>query len=123
MATSAVAASQPTGEEGLFDASVLDGLRSIFGDATSALLSKTRAIINERLEQMAGMDAAASPDALARMCHEIGGMAGQIGLTTLSRHALSMEGDVKAGAVADLSAAKAELERLARASVAALPSQ
>lgn len=108
-------------DEPLVDAAVLDGLRAVFGDAVSALLSKTRAIVLERLDQMGPLAEAGSADPLARLCHEVGGMAGQIGMTALSRAALGLEIDLKAGAVEDMSAATASIDRLARESVAALP--
>jgi len=108
-------------DEPLVDAAVLEGLRAVFGDAVSALLSKTRAIVLERLDQIGPLAEAGSAEPLARLCHEIGGMAGQVGMTALSRAALGLEIDLKAGAVRELPAAVASIDRLARASLAALP--
>jgi HPt (histidine-containing phosphotransfer) domain-containing protein len=110
-----------TEEEALVDTTVLDGLRAVFGDAVGALLSKTRSIINERIAQAGPLAETGAAEPVARICHEIGGMAGQIGMAALSRAALALEVELKSGAVEDMPAAMAQLSRLAHDSVAALP--
>ena len=107
-------------EAGLIDSAVLDGLRKIFGDRTATLLSRTRQMVTERIATIEGM-AQREPDAaMARVAHEIGGMAGQVGMARLSREALALERLCLSDKAAATPAAR-ELVALARDSLAALP--
>ncbi|SEA80344.1 Hpt domain-containing protein [Rubrimonas cliftonensis] len=108
----------------LVDEAVVESLRAIFGDATGALMSKTRAIITERLGQMDGVTASGEVETLGRLAHEVGGMSAQVGLSRLSATALSLEalcgrsptGDAVRRAYAEVaSVARASLERLPQA--------
>lgn len=117
-ATKANTSPEPTP---LIDATVLDGLRAAFGERIAMLLSRTRAVIVERVGQIAARaDQGGSPE-MARLAHEVGGMAGQVGMTRLGAAALALEalcGGADPRAVAQ---AVAEVERLAQQSLAALP--
>jgi hypothetical protein len=109
------------GASDLFDAAALDALREIFGDRTAMLLSRTRQMVVERMGMMAEVEGPDRGERLARIAHEVGGMAGQVGMTRLSREALAMERLCREGDAAAVDRAVDALDALARDSLAALP--
>lgn len=112
----------PSGDAPLFDESALTGLRAAFGDKIAMLLSRTRAVIEERVSQIAPLAAQGPSQALGRLAHEVGGMAGQVGLSRLGAAALALEALCEAGGDADaVRDAAARLSLLSDASLAALP--
>lgn len=102
----------------LVDHAVVEGLRAVFGDATAALLSKTRAIILDRLAQMATAERSGEWERLGRLAHEVGGMAAQVGLARLSDAALALEAACQNDAdAAALSRDMAAMDAIARTSL------
>jgi HPt (histidine-containing phosphotransfer) domain-containing protein len=84
----------PRGDSNLLDLSVLDQLREVFGERTEILLTRTRQMVCERMAQMADEEPG---DRLARIAHEVAGMAGQVGMVRLSREALDLERMCRSG--------------------------
>lgn len=114
---------QTTSDEApLIDASVIDGLRAAFGERIAMLLSRTRAVIAERAGQIAARAQDGPTPEMARLAHEVGGMAGQVGLTRLSAAALSLEALCGDGDAAAIALAAGHVETLARLSLDVLPS-
>jgi len=113
----------PAADAPVFDAAALDGLRAAFGARIGVLLDRTRAVISERVAQMAPLAGEGPSRALGRLAHEVGGMAGQVGLARLGAAALALEALCEAGgapeAVRDAADALAALSAL---SLEALPS-
>jgi HPt (histidine-containing phosphotransfer) domain-containing protein len=105
----------------LIDQTVLQGLREIFGPRSATLLARTRQMVAERVETLGRMAEAGPDDRLARLAHEIGGMAGQVGMKRLSRDALALERLCRTGDLVEIRTATAALGKLAAASLAALP--
>ncbi len=113
----------PPADAPLFDELALQGLRAAFGDKIAMLLGRTRAVIEDRAGQIAPLAAEGPSHALGRLAHEIGGMAGQVGLARLGAAALALEALCEAGGDADaVRAAAARLALLAETSLEALPS-
>lgn len=78
-------------DSALLDHGVIDGLRTVFGERTGMLLSRTRQMVAERMEQIGRTDPVTESEPLARLAHEVGGMAGQVGMSALSAEALALE--------------------------------
>lgn len=102
----------------LIDETVIDGLRAVFGDRTGVLLSRTRQMVTERMGVIAG---AGDSEMLARLCHEVGGMAGQVGMVALSREALALETLCRGEDDSAVETAVSSLQRTAAASLRLLP--
>lgn len=105
----------------LIDVSVIDGLRAAFGDRIAMLLSRTRSVIIERVGQIAERARDGASPEMARLAHEVGGMAGQVGLARLSAAALALEALCAGGDAADVARAAELVDVLARQSLAVLP--
>ncbi len=106
----------------LVDAAVIEGLRGALGPATEGLIAKATELLRDRIGRLPGR-AAAQADEGARIAHEIGGMAGQIGLARLARVALGIEQGLRSGDADRAEAARAAAEclaALAESSLAAL---
>lgn len=111
-------------ETPVFDPAALDGLRAAFGARITMLLERTRAVLAERVAQIAPLAAEGPSHALGRLAHEVGGMAGQVGLARLRAEALALEALCEAGgAPAAVAEAVERLVTLADASLEALPSE
>jgi HPt (histidine-containing phosphotransfer) domain-containing protein len=106
---------------GLLDHGVIDGLRAVFGERTGMLLSRTRQMVVERMEQMGRTDPGAEAESLARLAHEVGGMAGQVGMAALSVEALALERLCRQGEPDAARRAMVALTQTAAASLAELP--
>jgi HPt (histidine-containing phosphotransfer) domain-containing protein len=105
----------------LIDETVLQGLRQIFGDRSATLLTRTRQMVAERVETLGRMAESGPDDKLARLAHEIGGMAGQVGMKRLSQDALALERLCRGGDAGEVRTATAALGKVAADSLAALP--
>ena len=104
----------------LLDTAMIEALRSALGPGTDALVERARGVIDDRLEKLEALGLTPLDDGFARLAHEIGGVAGQIGLTRLAQAALALERLSRGG---DCDAASAALDALletAEASRAAL---
>lgn len=108
----------PRGDSGLLDLSVLDQLREVFGERTEILLSRTRQMVCERMAQLADEEPG---DKLARIAHEVAGMAGQVGMARLSREALALERMCRDGDADGARKAAGALASLADRSLEELP--
>lgn len=75
----------------LVDSAMLDGLRAALGPATDTLVSRAQGILEDRLEKLDALAPTPLEDQFARLAHEIGGVAGQIGLARLAKAALALE--------------------------------
>lgn len=75
----------------LIDAAMLEGLRAALGPATDQLLARATDVLEDRMSQLAALADDPLDENLARLAHEIGGVAGQIGLARLARAALALE--------------------------------
>jgi len=110
-------------EPPIFDPAALDGLRAAFGARITMLLERTRDVLAERVAQIAPLSGGGASQALGRLAHEVGGMAGQVGLARLRADSLALEALCEAGAAPETVRAAAErLTALASASLEALPS-
>lgn len=81
----------------LVDQTMLDNLRAALGPGTDALVTKASSIIDERLATLETLGATPLEDGVARLAHEIGGVAGQIGLSRLSKASLALEQTSRGG--------------------------
>jgi HPt (histidine-containing phosphotransfer) domain-containing protein len=106
----------------IVDPAVIDGLRAALGPATDTLIAKASEMVRDRVARLRDRIAAGDGEA-ARTAHEIGGVAGQIGLARLATVALGVEQDLRSGAPDRVAAARAEaadLAALTETSLAAL---
>ncbi len=103
------------------DADYLARLRSLLGDAVLDELLKDALIeLADRLVRLAEMRAADDREELAKLGHDLVGMAGHLGLSALSAAAAAMNRAAR-GASADASALAAmEAHRIGRAAELAL---
>ncbi|MFN3613086.1 MAG: Hpt domain-containing protein [Rubrimonas sp.] len=108
-------------DAGLLDHGVIDGLRAVFGERTGMLLSRTRQMVAERMEQIGRTDPCVEAEALARLAHEVGGMAGQVGMAALSLEALALERLCRQGEHDAARRAAQALAKTAAASLTELP--
>jgi HPt (histidine-containing phosphotransfer) domain-containing protein len=81
----------------LVDATMLDGLRAALGPATDTLVARAQGILDDRLEKLDALGPTPLEDQFARLAHEIGGVAGQIGLARLAKAALALEQHSRSG--------------------------
>jgi HPt (histidine-containing phosphotransfer) domain-containing protein len=106
----------------LVDQAVIGGLRAALGPATDTLIAKASEMVRDRVSRLSARLEAGGDEA-ARTAHEIGGVAGQIGLARLAQTALGIEYALKSGADDRIAAARADaatLPALAEASLTAL---
>jgi HPt (histidine-containing phosphotransfer) domain-containing protein len=75
----------------LYDGAVLEGLRAALGPATDTLVEKATDILEDRMARLQALGETPLDDEFARLAHEIAGVAGQIGLTRLSKASLALE--------------------------------
>ena len=77
--------------DGLIDHDLIASLRAAIGPAIERVIAGAVGAIEERIPRL--RDLARDPvcDDIARLAHEIGGMAGQVGMCRLSRAALDLE--------------------------------
>jgi HPt (histidine-containing phosphotransfer) domain-containing protein len=99
----------------LYDGAILDGLRAALGPATDTLVEKATGILDDRMAKLHAMSETPLDDEFARLAHEIAGVAGQIGLTRLSKASLALErisrdgdADGAAGVLRDVEAIASE---------------
>lgn len=81
----------------LVDAALLDGLRAALGPAIDTLVARAQGILDDRMEKLDALAPTPLEDGFARLAHEIGGVAGQIGLARLSQAALALEQHSRSG--------------------------
>jgi HPt (histidine-containing phosphotransfer) domain-containing protein len=97
----------------LVDGVLLDGLRAAMGPATDTLLARARGILDDRLHALDALAASPLEDQVARLAHEIAGVAGQIGLARLAQAALALEQYSRRGDAAAAADALAGLHGIA----------
>jgi HPt (histidine-containing phosphotransfer) domain-containing protein len=97
----------------LMDPSITEGLRAALGDGVDMIVAKTMGLIEDRLGTLDRLSATPLNEDMARTAHEIGGMAGQIGLTRLGKTALALERANKAGDAAATSALLGDVMEIA----------
>jgi HPt (histidine-containing phosphotransfer) domain-containing protein len=107
-------------EAALIDHDMIASLRSALGPAMDGLVARSLEIIEDRVARLDGMAADPLSDACMRLAHELGGVAGQIGLRRLSREALTLEQLCRAGDAAGARAVAGRIAPVARESVAAV---
>jgi HPt (histidine-containing phosphotransfer) domain-containing protein len=76
--------------------------------------------LTDRVARLAELEAAGDLDAIARLGHDLVGMAGHLGLTRLSAVAAEMNRAARAGAVSGTGFQVAEVRRLGAASTEAM---
>jgi HPt (histidine-containing phosphotransfer) domain-containing protein len=76
--------------------------------------------LTDRLARLAELEAAGDLDAIARLGHDLVGMAGHLGLARLSAVAAEMNRAARAGAVSGTGFQVAEVRRLGAASAEAM---
>jgi HPt (histidine-containing phosphotransfer) domain-containing protein len=103
----------------LVDHAVIGGLRAALGPATDTLIAKASEMVRDRVARLSAR-VASEGDEAARTAHEIGGVAGQIGLARLAQTALGIEYALKSGAPDKIAAARAEAEKLGALTEASL---
>jgi len=96
----------------LVDDAVIEGLRGALGPATEGLIAKATELLRDRIARLPGR-AVSQAEEGARIAHEIGGMAGQIGLARLARVALGIEQGLRSGDATRMDAARTAAEGLA----------
>ena len=104
----------------LFDETMLGNLRAALGPATDMLVAKADGILADRITRLQALQATPLDDGVARLAHEIGGVAGQIGLARLSKASLALERLCRSGDSDGTAAAMGELAALTDASRAAI---
>lgn len=106
------------GDVPLVDEAMRQGLKAALGPAADMIVTKAGQVLDDRLARLHGLGPTPLDDEFRRLAHEIGGVAGQIGLARLSRTALALERISRAGDGSAATAALAELERTAQATLA-----
>jgi HPt (histidine-containing phosphotransfer) domain-containing protein len=105
-----------TREAALIDQELVAGLRAALGGGAETLMAKAAEMVRDRVARIA----AAEPDeAMARLAHELGGVAGQVGLRRLSTEALDLERLCRAGEADAALGQAAAVEATARESLRA----
>jgi HPt (histidine-containing phosphotransfer) domain-containing protein len=102
----------------LVDEALRQGLKAALGPAAEMIVTKAGQVLDDRLARLRGLAPTPLADEFRRLAHEIGGVAGQIGLARLARTALALERISRAGDGPAAAAALAELERTAQATLA-----
>ncbi|HUS55100.1 MAG TPA: Hpt domain-containing protein [Thermohalobaculum sp.] len=111
----------PEPERPILDTGYLARLGGHLGRAVLAELMADGLIeLTDRTARMAEMEAAGDLDAIARLGHDLVGMAGHLGLTRLSAAAAEMNRAARDGAVGKVAPRVAEVRRLGTASVEAM---
>ena len=104
----------------LLDTAMLDGLRAALGPATDTLVEKALDVLGDRLGKLDALAGTPLDEGFARLAHEIGGVAGQIGLSRLSKASLALEQLSRGGDADGASVALGGLQHIAADSRAAL---
>jgi HPt (histidine-containing phosphotransfer) domain-containing protein len=107
-------------EAALLDDEMIASLRSALGPAMDAVIANAVQVIEERVARLDGMAGEPLSDACMRLAHEIGGVAGQVGMRRLSREALTLEQLCRAGDAAGARALAGRIAPVARESLAAM---
>lgn len=81
----------------LVDSAMIEGLREALGAGTDMLVERAAAVVEDRVAQLSALADRPLEDRVARLAHEIGGVAGQVGMARLSRAALALEQISRAG--------------------------
>jgi HPt (histidine-containing phosphotransfer) domain-containing protein len=104
----------------LYDGAILDGLRAALGPATDTLVEKATGILDDRMAKLHALGETPLEDEFARIAHEIAGVAGQIGLTRLSKASLALERVSREGDAAGATSVLRDVEAIADESRAAM---
>ncbi len=105
---------------GLIDHGLLASLRAALGPGIDMVIRGAVKAIDERLPRLRDLAELPPSDDLARLAHEIGGMAGQVGMHRLSRAALELEQHTRAGDIESVRGSCIEVIDLAPQSLHAL---
>lgn len=104
----------------LIDESVIGQLQEVLGPAVAVILSRGREQVERLVGEISDLESRGELEVIAQRAHELGGVAGQVGLARLSQSALALERAVREG-VALNSGYGEGLVELARESTEAMP--
>lgn len=107
-------------EAPLLDDAIVRQLTEVLGPAVGAIFSRGREQVVQLAEKIERVSGQGDSMNVADLAHELGGVAGQVGLARLSRTALALEQALRSGAVPNPDDAAA-LKSLALDSVERLP--